>query len=155
MTTSRSSARIASRIRWLSARLCTGLPLSISIARKRSGWGGSVASPRISSGMMLHGTSPVTRRCPVTGVTRSARGPPAPSEPPPPREANRVCRFMPPGTPKLPVSSISSFSSQLFSVECGAIWMPRSSKIDTPPCAPASTLAAWRTSASGTPALAA
>ena len=59
--------------------------------------------------MTLHGTSPVTSRCPVTGVA-GAGAPGSLPPPPPPSDAKRVCRFIPPGTPKLPVSSTTSFS---------------------------------------------
>ena len=62
-------------MRALSGSECTGFALSMSIARKRSGW-----SVRISSGITLHGISPVMMRCPPTGLRRSP-----PPFPPPPR----------------------------------------------------------------------
>ena len=52
-------------MRGLSASECTGLPLSMIMARKRSGW-----SVRISSGIALQGIRPVMMRCPPTGETR-------------------------------------------------------------------------------------
>ena len=61
-----------------------------------------------------------------------------------------VWMFIVPARPKLPVSRKSSFSRYELSVECGACWMPRSSKTETLP-ALASRRAVARMSSSSTP----
>ena len=96
MTTTTSSASSASRMRGESGSECTGLPDSTISARKRSGW-----SERISSGRATAGIRLVMIRSPVTGLVGSGR-----SRPPvlPAMLANRVWMFIPPGTPKLPVT---------------------------------------------------
>ena len=57
MTTTRSSASRASRIRALSASEWAGLALSMSAARNRFGW-----SPRISSEITFDGMRPAMMR---------------------------------------------------------------------------------------------
>ena len=122
MTTENSRARIASRMRTLSASECAGLELSTTMARKRFGW-----SVRISSGMTLQGTSPDMTRAPVTGENWASGRPTKVRV----RSSIQEWTPIPPGLPKLPISAHSVLWRKELSVEWGLCSMPSSSKVDT------------------------
>ena len=100
----------------------------------------------MQSGIAAHATRPESMALPVTGSV-------SPSPECPQMGARRSGRFMPPGFAKLPVSRYSRRCSQLFSVECGAISMPRSSSVDSERAVAHRAGAAARSSASSMPHL--
>jgi hypothetical protein len=101
ITTLKSSAAIASRIRGESGSEWTGLLLSMIAARNRSGSPVSTAS-----GIAAAGNMPPITRSPLPGVRRlDSRE--RPTRPP---GENCVWRFVQPGRAKFPVSAHRSFS---------------------------------------------